>query len=106
MSDIRTISDEVNKALVQEMTGLIHQAHQVLQQQDAPADAKQALWSFGNFIAAKAILRLEAVSDAEWMEESTELKAELTRLAAIHGANFQPILKVGEQEVSDGEASE
>ena len=106
MSDIRTISDEVNKALVQEMTGLIQQAHQVLQQQDAPADAKQALWSFGNFIAAKAILRLEAVSDGEWMEESTELKAELTRLAGIHGSNFQPILKVGEQEVSDGEASE
>ena len=92
MSDIRNLSDEVNKSLVQELTTLVEQAHGVTKQLDTSDSVKQALFSFGNFIAARAMLRLEAVSDEEWQANAASLKEELQRLAAIHNSSFVPVL--------------
>ena len=92
MSEIRVMSDEINKALVQELTTLCEQAHNVTRQLDASDSVKQALFTFGNFIAARAMVRLEAVSDEEWQTNAIELKTELQRLAAIHTNAFVPVL--------------
>jgi hypothetical protein len=103
MSDIRNLSDEVNKSLVQELTTLVEQAHGVTKQLDTSDSVKQALFSFGNFIAARAMLRLEAVSDSDWQENAASLKEELQRLAAIHNSSFVPVLNT---EAAKDEASE
>ena len=93
MSEIRVMSDEINKALVQELTTLCEQAHGVTRQLDASDSVKQALFTFGNFIAARAMVRLEAVSDEEWQTNAADLKAELQRLAGIHTNSFVPVLE-------------
>ena len=103
MTDIRNLSDEVNKNLVQELTTLCEQAHGVTKQLDTSDSVKQALFSFGNFIAARAMLRLEAVSDSEWQESAAPLKEELQRLAAIHNSSFVPVM---DAEAAKDEASE
>ena len=103
MSDIRVMSDEVNKSLVQELTSLCEQAHGVTKQLDTSDSVKQALFSFGNFIAARAMVRLEAVSDEEWQANAIDLKAELQRLAGIHNSSFVPVL---DAEAAKDEASE
>ena len=102
MSDVRVMSDEINKALTQELVTLCEQAHGVTRQLDTSDSVKQALFSFGNFIAARAMVRLEAVSDSEWQTNAADLKTELQRLVEIHNSNFVPVL---EPEVPD-EASE
>jgi hypothetical protein len=101
-NDIRVMSDEVNKALVQELTTLVEQAHSVTKQLDTSDSVKQALFSFGNFIAARAMLRLEAVSDKEWLENAADLKEELQRLTAIHNSSFVPVV---DAEAAKDEAS-
>ena len=92
MSDVRVMSDEINKALTQELVTLVEQAHNVTKQLDASDSVTQALFTFGNFIAARAMQRLEAIGDEEWQENAVDLKAELQRLAAIHTNSFVPVL--------------
>ena len=99
MSDIRKMSDEINKSLVQELVALVEQAHGVTKQLDTSDSVKQALFSFGNFIAARAMVRLEAVSEEEWQESAADIKKELQRLAAIHNSSFVPVLNM-----EDGDA--
>jgi len=101
MSDIRVMSDEINKALVEELVSLCEQAHGVTRQLDTSDSVKQALFSFGNFIAARAMVRLTSVSDQEWQEAATDLKAELKRLTAIHNSSFVPTINAESAEVSD-----
>ena len=101
-NDIRNMSDEINKSLTQELVTLVEQAHGVTKQLDTSDSVKQALFSFGNFIAARAMQRLEAVSDTEWQENAVDLKAELQRLAAIHNSSFVPVM---DAEVVTDEAS-
>ena len=55
MSDVRVMSDEINKALTQELVTLVEQAHNVTKQLDTSDSVKQALFTFGNFIAARAM---------------------------------------------------
>lgn len=102
-NDVRNLSDEINKSLTQELVTLVEQAHGVTKQLDTSDSVKQALFSFGNFIAARAMQRLEAVSDEEWQANAASLKEELQRLSAIHNSSFVPVM---DAEAAKDEASE
>ena len=84
------MSDEINKAIVVELCKLITQAHKPLFEEGIPNDAKHALFTFGNYIAARARTRLWAVEDQGWREEFREGEVAIERLADIHLSDYVP----------------
>lgn len=98
------MSDEVNKAIVNELCVLINQAHASATDKSVPLNARQALYSFGNYMSARARTRLWAVEDQEFREQMKDSEEQLAELAELHLASMRPNLGSEEQEQESNES--
>ena len=94
------MSDEENKAVVNELCNLINQAHASATDESVPLNARQALYTFGLYMAARARTRLWAVEDEAYREEMKQSEEQLARLAEEYLASMKPNLGT-EEEQSD-----
>ena len=95
------MSDQENKAIVNELCTLINQAHASATDESVPLNARQALYSFGNYMAARARTRLWAVEDEVYREQMKDSEEQLAALADLHLASMKPNLGTEQQEQSD-----
>jgi hypothetical protein len=100
------MSDEANKAIVNELCNLINQAHASATDESVPINARQALYSFGNYMAARARTRLWAVEDKEWREEMADSEQQLGALADIHLSQLKPNLGTEEEQSDEPTSNE
>ena len=95
------MSDQENKAVINELCVLINQAHASATDESVPLNARQALYSFGNYMAARARTRLWGVEDEKFREEMKDSEEQLAALAELHLASMRPNLGSEEPEKSD-----
>jgi hypothetical protein len=97
------MSDESNKAVVNELCNLINQAHAAATDETVPLNARQALYSFGNYMAARARTRLWAIEDEVYRDQMKDSEEQIAALADLHLASMRPNLGNQEQEEKSDE---